>query len=415
MTAEADRLDQPDRPTPPGGPARPRPARTPQRLLRSERLRWTALALGGYAAVRLTGLAAVVVWGHRLDPGQSALHRLATLWDAQWYQHIVVHGYTDQLDVGGYANGIPYSTLAFFPLYPWLISAVHAVLPLGVAGSALAVAWAGSLAAAWGIFEFGSRLYSRRTGLLLVLLWGSLPGAVVESMAYSEPLFTAFAAWALLALLLRRWLTAGLLSTLACLTRPTGIAVAAAVGVAALLAVVSAVRRRDATGWVRPVAAVAVAPLGFVGYLAWVGHRRGRWDAYFEVQRAWDSHFDFGRSTLASYSRLLFSAQPVWLTEAVTAIVLIGYVVLFAVGVLQRQPPWLLTYGAVLLLVALGDAAYFNSRVRFLLPAFSLLLPAALGLARLRSRAATMLVVVSAAACSAVYGGYLTWVYPDAP
>jgi hypothetical protein len=385
-------------------------------------LRHAAPALLGYAAVRLLGVLAVLAWGQYQHEPQSALHRLATLWDAQWYQHIVVHGYSDRLAVGGYLNGVPYSTLAFFPLYPWLIAAAHAVLPLSVPHCALGISWGCSLLAAWGIFALADGLYGRRAGVMAAVLWGILPVAVVESMAYTEPLFTALAAWAMYALLRRWWLTAGLLSSLACLTRPTGLAVAAAVGVAAAGELFRAVRgwRRGTAEpgriprW-RPLLGTVVAPLGFVGFVAWVGARKGHWNGYFQVQMAWNSYFDFGSSTGDSFHRLLFTARPVWLPEAVTALVLIGYVVLLAVCVVQRQPSWLLAYSTMLLVIALGDAAYFTSRARFLLPAFGLLLPAAVGFTRLRSRTATMLVLVSVSACSAVYGGYLTWVYPDAP
>ena len=60
-------------------------------------------------------------------------------------------------------------------------------------------------------------------------LWAVLPHSLVLTMAYTEPLLTAFAAWALYALLRGRWGWAGGLAVLAGLTRPTGIAVAAAV------------------------------------------------------------------------------------------------------------------------------------------------------------------------------------------
>src|SRR4029453_11972485 len=99
---------------------------------------------------------------------------------------------------------------------------------------------------------------------------GTLPHAIVENMAYTEGLFTALAVWSLLAVLRAQWLTAGTLCLLAGLTRPTAVGLIAAVGLAALVA---AVGRRD--GW-RPWAAMALAPLGYVGYLVWVGIRLGR-------------------------------------------------------------------------------------------------------------------------------------------
>lgn len=191
-------------------------------------------ALLGYFLVRAIGVVVLVLWGHHLGGANSSvLHKLAVDWDAQWYQDIAGRGYMDALPVGGYHNGQPYSTLAFFPLYPALIWSAHAVLPLSLAHSALLVAWVASMAAAWGIFAVGAELYGRRVGVIAAVLWGVLPYAVVESMAYTEPLFTALAVWSLYAVVSRRWVWGGLLSTVACLTRPTGIAVAVALGVAA--------------------------------------------------------------------------------------------------------------------------------------------------------------------------------------
>ncbi|MFB9366098.1 glycosyltransferase 87 family protein [Kitasatospora sp. NPDC001664] len=367
-------------------------------------LRYAAPALLGYLAVRAVGVLAVVVWGTRRDTG--GLHRLATMWDAYWYQDLAQHGYAGSVPLPG-PHGA-YEAYAFFPLYPALIRLTDLLTPFSVELAALLVAWAASLVAAWGIFAVGAHLHGRRTGVLAAVLWGVLPLAVVESAAYSEPLFTAFAAWAVYAAVRRRWVPAGALTVLAGLTRPTGLALAAAVSCAALWELLA---RRG--GWRAALGAV-LAPLGFFGFLGWVGAVKGSWDAYFRVQDAWESHFDFGRSTFESLRSMLTSSGQVWLAEVVVAGVLAASVVLFAVSVAQRQPPVLLLYSAALLVLALGDAAYFNSRARFLIPAFGLLLPAAAGLARIRSRTSLVMLLGAAALCSAVYGGFLVFVYTNA-
>ncbi|GAA5001286.1 glycosyltransferase family 39 protein [Kitasatospora paranensis] len=371
----------------------------------ADALRAAAPALLGYAAVRVIGVLVLVVWNiHRKG---SALGRLSSLWDAFWYQAIAVHGYAGTAPRPGPYG--PYEPYAFFPAYPALIRLVHTVLPLQPNRAALLVAWTASLAAAWGIFAVGAHLYGHRTGVIAAVLWGVTPYAVVESAAYSEQLFTALAAWACYALLTRRWVWAGALCLAAGLTRPTGIALAAAVCAAALWELV---RRRG--GWRTALGAV-IAPLGFLGFLAWVAAVKGRWDGYFRVQDAWHSRFDLGRSTFYSLRDLFTHADQVWLTDVVVAAVLAGSVVLLVVSVLHRQPPVLVLFSAAMLVLALGDAAYFNSRARFLLPAFALLLPLANGLARLRSRASLVLLLGSAALISAAYGGFVVFVYPDAP
>src|SRR5690606_36045782 len=156
-----------------------------------------------------------------------------------------------------------------FPLYPGLIALLDPVLPGGPQAAGLAISWLAGPAAAWGLFAIGAHLRDRRTGVLLVALWAVLPHAVVQSMLYTETLFTALAAWSLYALLRRRWLTSGALCLAAGLLRPTAGALVLAVGLAALAAVW---RRRD--GW-RPWVAGLIAPLGLLGYLGWVAHRLG--------------------------------------------------------------------------------------------------------------------------------------------
>ncbi len=50
--------------------------------------------------------------------------------------------------------------------------------------------------------------------------------------------------------------------------------------------------------------------------------------------------------------------------------IVLGCVLLFVLGVLDRQPLPLLVYSGLLLVIALGDAHFFTSRPRLLLPAF---------------------------------------------
>jgi hypothetical protein len=175
------------------------------------------------------------------------------------------------------------------------------------------------------------------------------------------------------------------------------------VAVIVAAAAVAVVRRRDS--W-RPWAAALLAPLGLLGYLAWVAHALGRLDGWSYMQRSgWYLRFDGGSATMHTLvNRVLL--QATWFELYEVTAVLLGSVVLVVLLAFLR-PPWpLLAYGAGLLALTLGGAGYYHSRSRFLVPAFPLLLPIALGLARTRLRVAA--VVVSALALgSAWYGGYL--------
>lgn len=270
----------------------------------------------------------------------------------------------------------------------------------------LVLAWGCSLVAAWGVFAVGDRLHGRRTGTVLAVLWGTLPVAVVQWMGYTESLFTALAAWALYAVLTGRWAWAAGLAVAAGLTRPTGVAVAAAVSAAALLAV-----RR---GGHRALPAALAAPLGWLGYVTWVGVRLGRWDGYFAVQRLWTNEWDGGAGTLRELRGLLVYSRHPQLFLVVVSLVLVVSAGLFLLCVADRQPLPLLVFSGVLLLVVLGSGGVYFPRARFLLPGFPLLLPVALALARAR-RPAAVLVLTGAALSSAWLGGYMLLVWSGPP
>jgi hypothetical protein len=317
-------------------------------------------------------------------------------WDGRWFVGIAEHGYDTSLTHR--ADGTLVNTnIVFFPAYPYLIDAVAHVTGMSVLWAGIVTSWLAGIAAAWGIFAVGDLVSGRRAGVVLAVLWGVQTHGIVESMAYSESLFTALCAWCLYALLRRQWVTAGVLSLLAGATRAAAAVVVAVVIAAALL---------DREGGPRRFAAAVLAPLGLVGYLAWVAHALGRWDGWLYMQHyGWFLHFDGGASTVRTLvHRVLLEATSLELYE-VTA-VLAASVVLFVLLVLVR-PPWpLVAYAAGLLVITLGGAGYYHAKARFLLPAFPLLLPFAVALGRARLRFSAV-VLPALALASAWYGGYL--------
>ncbi|WP_231650415.1 hypothetical protein, partial [Streptomyces clavuligerus] len=368
------------------------------RLARS--LRRAAPALAAYTAVRLCGLLLVARLAHAQGTGLWPV--LASSWDSDWYLGIAAHGYADSLGTRVNANN-----LAFFPLYPVLVRGLAALVPGPAAAAALLLAVGCSLLAAWGVFAVGDRLHGRRAGTLLAVAWGALPVAQVQWMAYTESLFTALAAWSLYAALGGRWPLAGALAALAGLTRPTGVAVAAAVTLAALLACRRAPRVRAVTG-------ALLAPLGWLAYVAWVGLRVGRPDGYFAVQRLWKNEWDGGRATLLELrQQLLYASRPPLFVLLVSAVLIVSSV-LYVLSLADRQPLVLLVFSGVLLLVVLGSAGVYFPRARFLLPAFPLLLPVARALAAARP-VTVAVVLVSATALSAWTGAHMLLVWNGPP
>ncbi|MBW5422359.1 hypothetical protein GKQ77_12420 [Streptomyces sp. BG9H] len=368
-------------------------------------LRRAAPALLVYAGVRALGLAVLAVWG--AAAGKSPHTLLAARWDSLWYTRVAEHGYGWQVTL---PDGSVHSNLAFFPLLPWLERLVSAVSPLSYADAGLVVSWVASLFAAAGIFAVADHVYGRRAGVCAVALWAVLPVGVVQSMAYSESLFTALAAWSLYAVLRGRWVLAGVLASGAGLTRPVGAAVVAAIWVAAAVQVYRERRKRQADRHM--VLGVVLAPLGAAAYVLWVGHRTGGGlFGYLDVQAGWGNGFDFGYA-FARFIGEKFTSVPGALA-GIGLIVGVALVVrLYVVGVRQGQPLPLLVYSGIVVALALCAAGYFGSKPRLLMPAFPLLLPLAVALARLRtSRSA--LVLGGVAVVGAVYGAF--WLHGSGP
>lgn len=377
-------------------------------------LRRAAPALLGYAAVRALGLITLALWSAARD--KSAYTLLTARWDALWYTRVAELGYGYEVRL---PNGDVHSNLAFFPLLPWLERLLSVVTPLSYADAGFVVSLLASLFAAWGVFAVTDHVYGRRAGVCAVLLWAVLPVGIVQSMAYSESLFTALAAWSLYALLTGRWLTAGLLAALAGLTRPVGLAVVAAVWAAGIAAFL---RDRAASGPERVTpagattatraAGMALAPLGAAAYVLWVGHRTGNGPlGYLDVQAGWRNGFDGGYA-FARFVADKFTSFPSALA-GVGLIVGVGLVVwLYVTCVRQGQPLPLLVYSGVVTALALCASSYFGSKPRLLMPAFPLLLPLALALARSRTRRSAGVIAVIAGA-SALYGAF--WLNGSGP
>ncbi|CAL9400629.1 hypothetical protein SUDANB120_01451 [Streptomyces sp. enrichment culture] len=373
-------------------------------------LRRAAPALAVFAAVRLLGAAVLAGWGAAV--GSSAHTLLSARWDSLWYARIAAEGYGYEVVL---PNGDVHANLAFFPLLPWLERLVSGATGLGYGSAGLAVSAVAGLAAAWGIFAVAGAVCrerwpeadARRVGVCAVAVWAALPVGVVQSMAYSEALFTALAAWALYAVLRGWWPAAGLLAAGAGLTRPVGAAVVAAVWAAAALA-----WRRGERSW-RIAAGAVLAPAGAAAYVLWVGAYTGEGLlGYLRVQEGWGNGFDGGLA-FARFAAAMLAEGP---GPAAAGLALAAGVLLvlwlYALCVRQRQPAPLLVYTGIVVALALGASGYFGSKPRLLLPAFPLLLPAALALARWRPRRAAAL-LGAAALASAAYGA--SWLNGSGP
>jgi hypothetical protein len=261
-------------------------------------------------------------------------------------------------------------------------------------------------------------------------------------MAYSESLFTALAAWSLWAVLTGRWLSAGALAALAGLTRPVGVAVVAAVWTAGIISFGRERGTKRAPGahpyepapgaptgaqattpppgasvpphapaWRRALG-MLLAPLGTAGYVLWVGHRTGEGPlGYLDVQAGWRNGFDGGYA-FARFVADKFTSFPSALAGLGLIIGVALLIWLYVTGVRGRQPVALLVYTGVVLALALCASSYFGSKPRLLMPAFPVLLPLAVALARPRT-SRSVLLTAGLAVAAAVYGAF--WLNGSGP
>ncbi|MFC5290769.1 hypothetical protein ACFPM7_27280 [Actinokineospora guangxiensis] len=322
-------------------------------------------------------------------------------WDGQWFLAIAAGGY-DGVPPGlvdAFGNRTAETPLAFFPGYPTVVGWLYD-LGFPLVASAIAVTIGCGVLCSYGLVRLGAlvRGGSRRTGLVLVVLFAAAPMSVVLSMAYSEAMFCAAAVWALVFVLERDWVAAGLATAAAGLVRPTAVALVLAVGLAALVAVLS---RRD--GW-RPWVGGALAPVGLLGYLAWVGSRTGEWNGWFTLQsEGWDSEFDGGAATVRFSLQVLGDARSV--LEVTTVGLILGALALLVVAWRRRLEWPLLVYAVGVLAMDLFSNGLMNSKARLMVPAMTLLVPVAIALAR-RKTSTVVVVLCGLALFSSWFGAY---------
>ncbi len=199
-------------------------------------------------------------------------------WDAHWYLDVAVHGYSVR---GPLAN--VQSNVAFFPLYPWAVRVVHALLPGSGEGSwlaaALLVSNGAALAGLWLLFRLARQVADEETAGRTVLYALLFPTGFVLSAPYPESTFLLLSVASLSAALSGRAWLGGALGLLLALTRPAGVLVALPL---AWIALSRGGRRLPA------LAASALPGLGLLLHAGNLWRLTGDPLALFHAQSAWD-------------------------------------------------------------------------------------------------------------------------------
>jgi len=239
---------------------------------------WIGLAGAAaiYVATRVIVLAvALLVPHHPASPAQALPGLPLIRHDACHYLYITEHGY----------RGLPADSdaLAFFPGYPLAARLLLEWMPPQIA--LVVLSHAAGLVGVCFLFAWSRQHGGRRVAWWCVCALCTYPGAMFFSTGYADGLFFMAVAIALWLLNGGRLFSAAVVSGWGTLIRPTGLALAAVIGLWALIYPPRRPLRRACLA----VLAGMVAVWGFVGFQAYLWHLYGRPDAFLSVQQKWDS------------------------------------------------------------------------------------------------------------------------------
>jgi hypothetical protein len=370
-----------------------------ERVVRSAGRAWPAMA--AYLVVRLVG---TLVFGLLSSGHGYAARGVFVFVDSGWYEKIAERGYDTKISPA-------LSPFAFDPLYPGLMALGRAITGglLSVTAVGLAITWVAAVACAWALFETGRLVRDARTGLIFAVLWALMPSAVIEGALYADTLAICLTAWALYALLRRSWITAGVLACLAGATRPTADAVVLTVCVAAVVEIVRARRAGQPFTW-RPLVGAVIAPIGAIGFLAYVAYRMGSISGYMKAQKKWGTGFG-NAGQVFHRIKLGIEGTAHGYTNGqahVTTAVLLVVPLLIIVMLVQRQR-WQLTFYTIVVAAIVYTAIHDYTVVpREMLAAFPILLAPAGWLSKVKRQWIVWALIAVLAVAAGWYAHFIT-------
>lgn len=249
-------------------------------------------ALLVWSATRLLNVALSVLF-----TGGTPAQRLAHwyFWDAGWYVGIAQHGY---------ATSAP-PAAAFFPLYPLLVHiAAPAARHAAVFIPALIVSNFAFLAALVAVGLLAVREFGEGFALAPMLLLATSPLAVFLTGMYSDGLFVALAAAALLCARRGVWTGAMVAVALAVITRPFGLALIPVLAI-------EGIQQRVDWRYLAVICLTPLAPLAAFCLVLW--RQYGDPLASIRAESAYFGHsFLWPWQTLALAVQQLIAAQSHW-------------------------------------------------------------------------------------------------------
>lgn len=246
------------------------------------RRRYALMVLAAYGVFRLLNLGLfAIISGSREE---TVLDFLLS-WDSRWLIEAAEDGWV--VPQGGVAEASQVqSTWAWPPLAALLARVLSVGLGLDPGISLILINVTMGAVGALFLWRVVAEILGDRLGVVAAVMWSAMPSSPVLFMGYAEGLFVAFAFAALLAMQRGSFLSSGLLLIPAGLTK-----LQVAPFAAALVVVVFYHRWRKGPSAVSNVGLLSTVALAGVSVLAWpayVAFRFGVWNAYSQVQAAWN-------------------------------------------------------------------------------------------------------------------------------
>lgn len=296
---------------------------------------WWAKVVLVYVAARLVTTVFLLAFAsvQAANPWTAAqpdVFAYSNLWDARWYQIILLGGYPSELPLT--ADGhVAENAWAFLPGYPVLVGFVMLFgVPWDVA--AVLVSAAAGLGAALVFHRLMSRFLEPDRALFAVVLFCVAPVAPIMQFGYAESLGFLFLALALLLLVDRRygWLVPVI--AVWSFTRPGALAFALALGLHWVWR--WSRREHDAFPVRERVLAASVTGFAVIAGLAWpaiVWLATGEVRSYTDTELAWRSAY-IGYEQLVPFTAW-FQSGDWWLGQPLGTLAVIAVVLVFALVV----------------------------------------------------------------------------------
>jgi hypothetical protein len=286
-------------------------------------------------------------------------------WDAEHYIKIATAGYSG-------------TEMAFFPLYPLLIRIIGTLTGNHLVAGLLI----SNVASFFGLLFFYKLVehqYDRAVAHRAIFYISIFPTAVFFSAVYSESLFFALTVASFYYIRERKWITAGVLGFFAALTRVEGVLLAVPFLIEWLTVVFSngpspAIALRTTLKWpidgvLRPLAGLALVPLGLLSYMAYLWVLRGDPLYFSHVQAHWGRHLAFPWESVSHTWRILTETR--FPQNAMNSALEVGFTALM-LGVLiagfWRLRPSYSVYMALSILIPMSTSSLMS------MPRFALVL-----------------------------------------